>query len=611
MSSDEADIEDLSKKQYKTSVKKRKLYTKLLETMNPEKITEDKPDKRKGIDIKLGNTNAVKDTRTVEVSWYHNGISVRSPAGGGPRRFPFPKSSTIHDLLDKSKTLFFPEGISVRGLTASSCTFEMRDFSHSVISETKTETIEDNFKRVLPKGVLRYQMYTSGPKILVTSRTATTMNETDSEAPEISSSYDITSEIDTVFDATDPDNAGFANIISMPTIALDTTISNADETILSGGVEYMVPNRVEVDDTIQEPTLLHVYPSQQNIQINDPITQDMHLNVFQTEVQGEMLYQQGVHAYDNATSSNGVQVHVDVAQPENQRAAVAVTSEVPDAPFIQEIGGEVTITIHRSCILQELVTVFKSTEIFQSKLRFTLVNEKGVDVTGVTRDVYSTFWQEFALRRTRGEKERVPAHFEKYAEEEWRAIGRILCKGQMDVAYFPIQLSKAFVISLLFGKAAITPDVLWSSFLEFITQSEKDAVERSISNSKDEDDDDILEDLLCRMDCSYIPDMEQAGEFRSFLLGVAHKEIIQDSKFAMEEMAETAREYLLPFFPNIGTVIEFYETRKPTAKRIIKLLNMQDAKNSQEMKILSYLKLFIRSLDDQNLEEIYQIRNWI
>ena len=46
--------------------------------MNPEKITtEDKPDKRKGIDLKLGNTNDVKDMRTVEVSWYHNGIAMR------------------------------------------------------------------------------------------------------------------------------------------------------------------------------------------------------------------------------------------------------------------------------------------------------------------------------------------------------------------------------------------------------------------------------------------------------------------------------------------------------------------------------------------------------
>ena len=66
-------------------------------------------------------------------------------------------------------------------------------------------------------------------------------------------------------------------------------------------------------------------------------------------------------------------------------------------------------------------------------------------------------------------------------ESEWESVGRMLQKCLRDAGYFPLKLSKAFLIALLFGKDMVSPDMLWSSFLHYITEVEKDAIEKNIA----------------------------------------------------------------------------------------------------------------------------------
>ena len=47
---------------------------------------------------------------------------------------------------------------------------------------------------------------------------------------------------------------------------------------------------------------------------------------------------------------------------------------------------------------------------------------------GVTRDTYSMFW----------------------LQEEWKAVGKILVKGDIDTRYFPVILTKTFILYILF-----------------------------------------------------------------------------------------------------------------------------------------------------------------
>lgn len=63
--------------------------------------------------------------------------------------------------------------------------------------------------------------------------------------------------------------------------------------------------------------------------------------------------------------------------------------------------------MHRMRILQDLVSVFKDSSVLDACLKMDFINEKAVDDAGVSREVYTAFWEQF-LQQCEGETERVP-----------------------------------------------------------------------------------------------------------------------------------------------------------------------------------------------------------
>ncbi|MGH0186288.1 UNVERIFIED_CONTAM: hypothetical protein FKN15_038736 [Acipenser sinensis] len=113
------------------------------------------------------------------------------------------------------------------------------------------------------------------------------------------------------------------------------------------------------------------------------------------------------------------------------------------------------LTLRRVIILQDMLGEFKDSNILNASLTIEFVDEAGSDVSGISRDAYSAFWEAFFQNCAEGEYERVPALYPEYGKEEWEAVGRILLKGYLDQSYFPIQLSLAFAVGLVLRGAQL------------------------------------------------------------------------------------------------------------------------------------------------------------
>ena len=91
-----------------------------------------------------------------------------------------------------------------------------------------------------------------------------------------------------------------------------------------------------------------------------------------------------------------------------------------------------------------------------SNIRFLIIDPQGNEEMGVgnevLRDVYTSFWKEAANSLLVREIERVPYVQHDLFKYEWEATGKILLKGYIDTGYFPVILSKAFVLYTLFGE---------------------------------------------------------------------------------------------------------------------------------------------------------------
>ena len=112
-------------------------------------------------------------------------------------------------------------------------------------------------------------------------------------------------------------------------------------------------------------------------------------------------------------------------------------------------------------IINDMVKEFKDPKIVNDTLKIILVNsrgkeEEGDDFGGVCRDALSSFWAEFLKGHAVGEKEMVPCIRHELSMQYWQSVGRILVKGYNDLKYFPLPLSKSFVIVAFFGEHVLS-----------------------------------------------------------------------------------------------------------------------------------------------------------
>ena len=81
-----------------------------------------------------------------------------------------------------------------------------------------------------------------------------------------------------------------------------------------------------------------------------------------------------------------------------------------------------------------------------------------------------------------GTSKRVPNVIHDLYFEEWEALGNLLLHRFTSCAYFPIQLSKAFVMFCLFGEA---PDnSILKLFLQYLSSTEKEVVQTALYCSR-------------------------------------------------------------------------------------------------------------------------------
>lgn len=293
------------------------------------------------------------------------------------------------------------------------------------------------------------------------------------------------------------------------------------------------------------------------------------------------------------------------------------SGQEPDPAVINLIspnGKQRILRVRRSLVLQDLLKEFLEDSIMTCELKIIMVDgqgrdERGEDIRGIYRDALASFWQEFYISFSLGERGRVPFLRHDFQSEQWTAVGRIIVKGHQDLGYFPVMLSKAFVICAMFGEKAVSEDTLLESFNEYLAPSEEQVVrealqrtdeEWNLDDTADEDQkDEELLDLLERFGCRKFPTKEN---IMSLILEVAHKEIIQKPQYVADCWDGVFKEALTK--GNLSTlegVCSVYQSLEPTTKKVLGMLHAAPKTNA-EGSALDYFKRFIRGLDIHQLK---------
>ena len=137
-----------------------------------------------------------------------------------------------------------------------------------------------------------------------------------------------------------------------------------------------------------------------------------------------------------------------------------------------EIEEKLEISIHRTNLKKELISVFEHEDIMTKFVVVKMINEYGNEEKGegqgVIRDALSLFWQDAYVSLMLGEDERVRCIRHDMSRNHWQAVARIFLKGFLQERYFPIQISQVFVTSLVFGEDFISREMYLKSFKRYV-----------------------------------------------------------------------------------------------------------------------------------------------
>lgn len=176
-----------------------------------------------------------------------------------------------------------------------------------------------------------------------------------------------------------------------------------------------------------------------------------------------------------------------------------------------------------------------------------------------------------------------------------------MVKGLKDHGYFPARMAQAFVSAVIFGEHAVSPDLLFDSLMLYLSQSERDLLATALKGTADDDDD--KEEFLDLMDRMGVRSKVTQENLKPILLQVAHKQIIQQPKYALDNIAAAAGPTLREIFPSMLELKKMYDDLKPTTRKMLKLLSASPS-NAAEAQSLKFLQQYIRGLDEMGLRKM-------
>uniref|UniRef100_A0A1A8SKH0 Si:ch73-30l9.1 n=1 Tax=Nothobranchius rachovii TaxID=451742 RepID=A0A1A8SKH0_9TELE len=509
------------------------------------------------------NKLAVRKTRKVELGWIHEGKQQRKKNGGGTRRVDVPKEAKKSDILSVAKELFFPNGQSKKG--------KLEDFTCNILDYQEDDILEEDMTvgelySLLKMGILRFYLCTKERKELTITELINVPDErVENDEPEDKNNFSESSNSSEVM------VGPYTGEPQAWQLADTLPLSSDDE---GESVSFNLPSTSQNFVSPVNQSLSNNSAPSTSTPTENPASPDMGpvfvLSSLSNDEGNFVILGQPSSAH-NLANPNSQPLTINTLpstsslteQPTHtfMLPAPNVSSSVSEAHSNTELSGfevvNVSIKLHRTKLMDELITQFKDPNILTYPLKFTFIDEKGADADGISRDVYSAFWTEFLDCLAEGQDMRVPLLTPKWQEEEWKSVGRILVKEERDL------VNKALLDDLL------------------------------------GDEHDELIDLLDRMGAKSIPTREN---LKAVLLNVAHKLIIQQPKYALDKMSQVARTTFAHAFRSQLNIVEMYENMKPTARKVLKLFEASPATQA-ESQSLRYLQQYVRGLDQAGLRK--------
>lgn len=273
------------------------------------------------------------------------------------------------------------------------------------------------------------------------------------------------------------------------------------------------------------------------------------------------------------------------------------------------LTNHVKIKVHRDAIFETVLSLYKDVTFCTSTFpSFEFQGEDGEDLDGLTREIFSEFWEKAFIVFFEGTAEFTPRTSPDVTEETMMLLGRVASHGYVLCKVFPVRLCKAFVVASICGAHTVTDDELLSSFLAYHTGYEREVLQKGLDRSNDDNfSADLREALIDVLEPYNLRKVPTPTSLKQQLIAIARCEFINKVSWAISGFNKGLAHCHDIWKSTTKEEIEvMYSELVPSQSSVLALLKVEDESQmtSGKKEVLNYFKRFVRIADDVTLRKL-------
>ena len=256
------------------------------------------------------------------------------------------------------------------------------------------------------------------------------------------------------------------------------------------------------------------------------------------------------------------------------------------------------------------MNLFSDPTILQCNIAVTFDDETGLDFGGLTQELFSTFWEAVWDKYFEGETAKVPfvpPQSIANSKAAFNAIGRVLTHGWVLTKQIPILFCEASLIAAIHGQDKVTDDILLRSFHFYISQFERDILQRVTTDDSKQPfavHIDSLWTMYTRfgMTC---PPADSLDHLNVHIIEMARSEFLFKPMVLLQWIKEGLMESHMQLVSSqltLEKIQKLYEDLSPSNEKVLRMIkHKEDVIRSDQQRVLDFLKISVGNMEEKLL----------
>ena len=265
--------------------------------------------------------------------------------------------------------------------------------------------------------------------------------------------------------------------------------------------------------------------------------------------------------------------------------------------------------ISRKNVYSDVMAIYydNAVEILKEfPFRVQFESERAVDTGGVSRDMFSSFWEEAYRKNFDGESLLVPAVHPNSEISTFSVLGTILAHGFIVCGFLPVRIAFPVLAAIFHGPNVEVPDtILLESFVDYLSCHESSLIheaiklgEKGTSFSSHMQAD--LINTLSRLGCTEIPSF---SNIKRLVITISKHLLVNKplgTLYTLRSGVPIPYHNFLKQF-SIQKLFELYKALNATSASVLRLIESPEDMNFAEDRVFRYLLTFVGSAKTDQL----------